>query len=258
MNELQLFINFFKRNLVDTNYHKYFAIIFFLNFIVRFFFEVQYKLFVNPIIFVIYWYILGVLSTIGFGFGFHTGVMFLFPKIVSEYGGNGYEVFMNNLVPMIFWSIGSSFGELPPYLIMYSGKDSIENYLGKSNWIMNKVNNFLLKINNKNSRRVFITIMAAWPNMTFDMCGILCGYMKIPLLEFLVPTVIGKTLIKTPIQVLALLWVTDKGVEYEISNSYVKYVFIVIVFSVSLYSMIKYIINNERKYLENKKEETKE
>ena len=258
MNELQLFLNFFKRHIVEKDYHKYFVVIFTCNFIVRFFFEAQYKIFINPIIFVIYWYMLGVLSTIGFGFGFHTGVMFLFPKIVSEYDGNGYEVFMNNLIPMIFWSIGSSFGELPPYLIMYSGKDSIDNYIGKSNWIMNKVNQSFLKINNKNARRLLITIMAAWPNVTFDMCGIICGYMKLPILEFLIPTLIGKTLIKTPIQVLALLWVTDKGVEYEISNSYLKYVFLIIVFSVSFYSFVKYIINNERKYLENKETESKE
>ena len=33
----------------------------------------------------LYWFGLGVLSTIGLGFGFHTGIFFLFPYIINYY-----------------------------------------------------------------------------------------------------------------------------------------------------------------------------
>ena len=34
--------------------------------------------------------------------------------------------------------------------------------------------------------------MASWPNATFDMCGMACGFYKVPLWIFLTATIIGK------------------------------------------------------------------
>ena len=125
------------------------------------------------------------MSTIGLGFGFHTGLLFLFPKIIEEYDGSILNTFTCNFIPIVCWSIGSSVGELPPYYMMLNSKDSVEEYFGEENWFNVKLNKLLLKVNNKNARRLTIIFLASWPNVTFDMCGLICGYIKLPIQEFL-------------------------------------------------------------------------
>ena len=58
--------------------------------------------------------------------------------------------------------------------------------------------------------------MSAWPNFTFDMCGLMCGYYDLTLVEFLTPTIIGKSLIKSPMQSLFIIFV------YSYSNDYIQ------------------------------------
>ena len=79
---------------------------------------------------ILHWFILGVLSTIGFGFGFHTGALFLMPHLIDTYQGSMIDLFLTNWIPLIFWSIGSSIGELPPYYIVYNNRDSINDFIG--------------------------------------------------------------------------------------------------------------------------------
>ena len=140
------------------------------------------------------------------------------------------DLFLTNWIPLIFWSIGSSIGELPPYYIVYNNRDSINDFIGESNKYLLKFNKSLLRVNNSCFRRIIITFFAAWPNITFDMCGILCGYMQLPLMEFLIPTIIGKTLIKMPIQVFTVIKLVEKGYEYDYvpGNSLRYFVFFVI------------------------------
>lgn len=185
-----------------------------------------------------YWFILGVLSTIGFGFGFHTGVLFLIPRLVDTYEGNIPGLFITNWIPLIFWSLGSSIGELPPYYIVYNNRERINTFIGESNKYLLKFNKSLLKVNNSCFRRIIITFFAAWPNMTFDMCGILCGYMQLPLKEFIIPTIIGKTCIKMPLQVITVVKLLEKGYEYNyIPGNTLRYV---IFFVILLATIIKY------------------
>ena len=73
--------------------------------------------------------------------------------------------------------------------------------------------------------------------MTFDMCGILCGYMQLPLEEFIIPTMIGKTLIKMPIQTITVVKLMEKGYEYDyVPSSLIRY----IIFGILMISIIKY------------------
>ena len=69
-----------------------------------------------------------------------------------------------------------------------------------------------------NQKVIFISIllMASWPNLTFDMCGILCGYYNIKISNFLIPTIIGKALIKAPLQCFVVLYFYNTG--YVIPN----------------------------------------
>ena len=58
--------------------------------------------------------------------------------------------------------------------------------------------------------------MASYPNATFDICGIACGYYKIPFMEFLSATVVGKAFIKAPLQALfTIFWFLPTVEEYK-------------------------------------------
>lgn len=39
-------------------------------------------------------------------------------------------------------------------------------------------------------------MLSAWPNAAFDLVGITCGYLQYSFWKFLIPTFIGKALIK--------------------------------------------------------------
>lgn len=45
-----------------------------------------------------------------------------------------------------------------------------------------------------------VLLMAAWPNMAFDLCGICCGHFLMPFWTFFGATFIGKALIKVNLQ----------------------------------------------------------
>lgn len=45
-----------------------------------------------------------------------------------------------------------------------------------------------------------VLLMAAYPNMAFDLCGICCGHFLMPFWQFLAATFIGKALIKSNMQ----------------------------------------------------------
>ena len=73
------------------------------------------------------WFLLGTLSSIGFGTGMQTGVLFVFPEIIATYQrnlefysdiySNIYYTFTMCLPMVLIWGIGTAFGELPPYFI---------------------------------------------------------------------------------------------------------------------------------------------
>lgn len=176
----------------------------------------------------LYWFILGILSTIGLGFGFHTGIFFLFPYLTNTYDNQLiinpeyalYYTFLKCLFNIILWGVGSAIGELPPYILAYKEqelelenkdiKKSIQKYI---NWIKKYID-----ITNKKTRFIIILFMASWPNITFDMCGVICGYNKLSVTEFLLPTIIGKGLIKGPIQSLVVLYLYKNGENYNLLN----------------------------------------
>jgi vacuole membrane protein 1 len=183
----------------------------------------------NLILTMIYWLGLGVLSTIGLGFGFHTGIFFLFPYIINHYdtaeNPNIFNTTFKCLPIIILWGIGGALGELPPYLIAKKyDKSNIDLNIIKNKKLATLYENIKNKVTQKidftNKNVIFTTIllMASWPNLTFDMCGLLCGYYDIELKDFLLPTIIGKGIIKAPIQSLVVLYFYSNDTEYNISN----------------------------------------
>jgi membrane protein YqaA with SNARE-associated domain len=177
----------------------------------------------------LYWLGLGILSTIGLGFGFHTGIFFLFPYIISTYDITENPTIFNTILKclpiIIIWGVGSALGELPPYLLAkkYDKEEITLNFIKNkkilrlSETIKNKIQE-KIDFTNKNVIFTSILLMASWPNLTFDMCGLLCGYYDIELGEFLVPTVIGKGFIKAPLQSLVVLYFYTNDSNYNISS----------------------------------------
>ena len=183
----------------------------------------------QAIITMLYWLGLGILSTIGLGFGFHTGIFFLFPYIISTYDETENATIFNTILKclpiIIIWGVGGALGELPPYLLAkkYDKEEITLNFIKNkkilrlSETIKNKVQ-AKIDFTNKNVIFTSILLMASWPNLTFDMCGLLCGYYDIELGEFLLPTVIGKGFIKAPLQSLVVLYFYTNDSNYNISS----------------------------------------
>jgi len=213
------------------------------------------------------WFLLGILSSIGFGTGMQTGVLFVFPAIINEYEENiiyyseiNYNIYYSYIqcLPMVlFWGIGTAFGELPPYLISrkinYNDTNSLDKMfkmLGdNSESLRNNVKNSVEKFKlNKNYSYYTIICLSAWPNAMFDICGISAGLVKLKLDEFLIPTIIGKAFIKTPIQLAFILYSYGHygdNISSQNKNSYLYlyYIWNTIVISFTLYVFKEYIEN---------------
>lgn len=183
---------------------------------------------------VLWWFGLGVVSSVGLGTGMHSGLLFLFPHIFLTcasadacrntqfwtypvnlfYGprGRAFECvgegsftvsFFERLVKVVPWCIiwggGTALGEVPPYLLSYAaakeGKKTDELEEVSSFDILNRMKNWMLE---KIQKYGFwaILLLAAWPNAAFDLCGMACGQFMMPFWTFFGATFIGKALIK--------------------------------------------------------------
>ena len=201
-------------------------------------------IFLFDIIFtVLKWLSLGILSSIGLGSGLNTGLLFLFPLVTkatlvaNECGHTNFDlsgpkalicsknseltdihvsnfnIFLKVLPITILWGIGCAIGEVPPFYIAQNLKKAgknIENYLSNNSVIIKWINDSIISLLKKHD---FITILglASWPNMFFDMCGMAAGYYGVTLKTFLSATMIGKGLIKSPMQILLIILVVNKS-----------------------------------------------
>lgn len=218
------------------------------------------------------WCLLGVFSTIGLGTGVHTGLAFVLPFISNIYsiskdcnntdfeilGNNSYiclnneeskslnyDIFKKCFPAVFFWSLGSALGELPPYYMAYTINDKLtfDSYFGSlgNSYVLEKLIEFTKKYS-------FITILlfATWPNMTFDMCGIVCGYCKISLFIFLSATIIGKAFIKTPIQLALFIKYFTEYIPNNNTGNFMKfwqyliYLFTIYIFKIFIETLADY------------------
>ena len=181
-----------------------------------------------------YWFILGVMSSIGLGFGVHTGFLILFPLVSkvailsSEcnstnfeiYGDNAFNCILGNEQPKtfqiyskiftesFFWAVGTACGEIPPYWISRFDRLNRSSSFDFTNFTNSRIMNFLNKITVDlllKYRFWAILFLSSYPNVAFDLCGIASGHYLIPFKEFVSATVIGKAFIKTPIQCILLI-----------------------------------------------------
>ena len=210
----------------------------------------------------LFWIFLGILSSIGFGTGLQTGMLFVFPKIINTYNTNysddltiWYNIYYCYLycIPFVlFWGLGTALGELPPYLIARTIKYDVKNknnnnkiikLIGKEN--TNNLNYYIEKFKENSKYNFYILLLfSAWPNAIFDMCGVVTGIVGLKLHEFLIPTIIGKTFIKTPLQLLFILYSYAFFGETFKNNEeigYIYYLWITFIISFTLYTFKEYI-----------------
>ena len=205
-----------------------------------------------------YWTLLGILSSIGLGFGLHTGVLFLFPLIVNTcygykncnnfnfnmYGNSSFTcinhtnlythidyysiipseilIFLRLIIPIFFWGLGTAIGDVPPYIFSRIDRLNRKKQFDLRNISNSKIINFIniITIDLLLKYRFWaILMLSAWPNMFFDLCGIAAGHYLIPFQDFLYATILGKAFIKAPLQGLFVIYLfTGNSIETMISK----------------------------------------
>jgi hypothetical protein len=178
------------------------------------------------------WVLLGVASSIGFGFGMHTFVLFLAPHIAAvtmaahscrslDFPEPPYpneivcpdhadleEVTFFRILRKVglesfMWGLGTAIGELPPYLAARLRAQAIGRRAGGDNHDPNDEaagwEIWMIKIINKVGF-IGILLCAAIPNPLFDAAGVASGMAQIPFLSFFGATMIGKAVIKVLLQ----------------------------------------------------------
>ena len=67
-----------------------------------------------------------------------------------------------------------------------------------------------------------VLAMASWPNLAFDLCGIICGHYLMPFNVFFIATLLGKAVVRNSYQ--SLLYVALCSEEYlDIAIRYLQY-----------------------------------
>ncbi|CBZ35481.1 hypothetical protein, conserved [Leishmania donovani] len=104
----------------------------------------------------------------------------------------------------MLWGAGTALGEVPPYALSYAAalqgrhEDDLQESAAAydmmslaTNWTLQKVRRYGFWA---------ILLLAAWPNMAYDLCGMACGQFLMPFSTFFSATLIGKAVIKVNLQ----------------------------------------------------------
>lgn len=136
------------------------------------------------------------------------------------------DVLLKVLPVFALWGMGTAIGEVPPYFVSYMARKA-----GTSNEDMAEIDNMRTKADVVSRMQVWmldfmewggfwgIVAMAAWPNAAFDMCGIVCGHLLFPLWKFLGATIIGKGLMKAPMQAVFFVALFRKSTANSVLGS---------------------------------------
>ena len=150
----------------------------------------------------IWFFMLGVSSSIGFGVGVPTRILFIVPYIMATMTGSFWSDFRTTFPILFVHAVGSSFGELPPFLSSALLAKHFSLDTGSS--IIARMHQY---ITSKMQRHSFVCIivLASWPNSTFDAAGLSAGAAGMSTGSFLTATIIGKACIRAPITNAVLL-----------------------------------------------------
>lgn len=109
----------------------------------------------------------------------------------------------------LLWGLGTALGELPPYAASYAAAkaqqsdaefEELEGEVAAGNaslvtrmkqWTLNLVQRY---------GAVSVFLLSCWPNMLFDLCGLVCGHFLMPFHQFFLALVLGKAVVKASSQ----------------------------------------------------------
>ncbi|KAH8315338.1 hypothetical protein KR074_010667, partial [Drosophila pseudoananassae] len=191
--------------------------------------------------FTIYWLGLGVLSSVGFGSGLHTFLLYLGPHIASvtlaayecqtlDFPTPPYpekKICPSGTYPRMLpsvwsiltkvrpesclWGLGTALGELPPYFMARSARlsgqeleEGEEVGVTERQTFVDNAKVFMERV----VRRIGffgILLCASVPNPLFDLAGITCGHFLVPFWKFFGATIIGKAFVKATFQQLFVI-----------------------------------------------------
>lgn len=193
----------------------------------------------NQAIWCIWWILLGILSSIGLGFGMHTFVLFLGPHIAfvtiaahkcnslnfpeppypydficpkdelaaiitttttnSDLQVTFFNILRKVALESFMWGLGTAIGELPPYLAARL-KAKGRNCGGDT--LELQIEGWELWLIKFIHKLGFfgIVLFAAIPNPLFDVAGLASGIAQVPFVSFFGATMIGKAIIKVLLQ----------------------------------------------------------
>lgn len=201
----------------------------------------------KKILWYLWWIGLGILSSVGFGTGLHTFVLYLGPFIVqvtlaayecnsldfpsppypedvicpedSTSSGttiNVWSIMSKVRWEAIFWGLGTAIGELPPYFMARAARLSgqmdeeekeIEELHEKGHLSVMERAKIIVHDFVQKVGFLGILLCASIPNPLFDLAGITCGHFLIPFPTFFGATLIGKAIIKMHIQQLFVIFI---------------------------------------------------
>ncbi|KAI1295426.1 Vacuole membrane protein 1 [Halotydeus destructor] len=178
-----------------------------------------------------YWVGLGILSSVGFGTGLHTFLLYLGPHIAAvtlaahECGSlrfpeppypdeiicpenavkedvSLWSIISKVRVEAFMWGAGTALGELPPYFMARAARLSGREHEEEFDLEANKGFDGRRLIKTVVEKAGFFGILAcaSIPNPLFDLAGITCGHFLVPFWTFFGATLIGKAVIKMMLQ----------------------------------------------------------
>ncbi|KAH8261620.1 hypothetical protein KR044_012344, partial [Drosophila immigrans] len=195
--------------------------------------------------FAVYWLGLGVLSSVGFGSGLHTFLLYLGPHLAAvtlaayechtldfptppypdqkicpnepyeRHVPSVWQILTKVRTESLLWGVGTALGELPPYFMAraarLSGKCVDERQemaeLQRRGGNLGLFDRSKLLVERVVMRIGFLGILlcASVPNPLFDLAGVACGHFLVPFWKFFLATLIGKAIFKANIQQLIVV-----------------------------------------------------
>lgn len=189
----------------------------------------------------------------------HSGILYLFPFIgevcmgaamchsldFHTYGTNKFHCYSSNseqnstvtfwslffkvIWPCFLWGTGTAIGEIPPYAVALATKKAgkIDDFThmqcelekDSSGGIFTRMKLWMIKFLETYGFWAVLAF-AAWPNMAFDMCGIVCGHFEMPFWTFFSATFIGKAIIKVSVQAMFFVFVFNE----KTMNAFIDFV----------------------------------
>jgi hypothetical protein len=206
----------------------------------------------NNAAFVLWWVGLGVLSSVGFGTGMHTFLLYLGPHIaqVALFAAECNDVDFNSRLPRaqwecdsspdgkvgimaivakvslesFLWGLGTAIGELPPYLLARAARlagqrsEELEEVDHEEDGIAHRSKKATIALM---ERLGFfgIVAMASIPNPLFDLAGLTCGHLLYPFWKFFGATLLGKAVIKSQLQTVLVVTAFNEAVISAVANT---------------------------------------